>query len=268
MKFTSVKRKLRVLFCLICIMIITASVPTGSSILTGVAKLIKSEGKKTAVIVIDPGHGGMDGGAESSSGTCEKDINLAIALHVKELAEKDGHKVIMTRDDDRLLGDTESGTIRSKKTADLIERKRIIDESKADFAVSIHLNSFKEDRSVHGAQVFYPQGKEDEKVIADSKMLAETVYEKISLGLDDGTNRPVLAKGDVRILKNVSVPTIIVECGFLSNNKEAELLESEEYQKKLAQFIYEGISDVNSLNKTQKSVENTFDSKLHDDETY
>ena len=88
MKFTSVKRKLRVLFCLICIMIITASVPTGSSILTGVAKLIKSEGKKTAVIVIDTGHGGRDGGAESSSGTCEKDINLAIALHVKELAEK------------------------------------------------------------------------------------------------------------------------------------------------------------------------------------
>lgn len=83
MKFTSVKRKLRVLFCLICIMIITASVPTGSSILTGVAKLIKSEGKKTAVIVIDPGHGGRDGGAESSSGTCEKDINLAIALHVR-----------------------------------------------------------------------------------------------------------------------------------------------------------------------------------------
>ena len=157
---------------------------------------------------------------------------------------------------------------RNKKTADLIERKRIIDESKADFAVSIHLNSFKEDRSVHGAQVFYPQGKEDEKVIADSKMLAETVYEKISLGLDDGTNRPVLAKGDARILKNVSVPAIIVECGFLSNNKEAELLESEEYQEKLAQFIYEGISDVNSLNKTQKSVENTFDSKLHDDETY
>ena len=121
MKFTSVKRKLRVLFCLICIMIITASVPTGSSILTGVAKLIKSEGKKTAVIVIDPGHGGRDGGAESSSGTCEKDINLAIALHVKELAEKDGHKVIMTRDDDRLLGDTESGAIRSKKTADLMK---------------------------------------------------------------------------------------------------------------------------------------------------
>ena len=187
---------------------------------------------------------------------------------VKELAEKDGHKVIMTRDDDRLLGDTESGAIRSKKTADLIERKRIIDESKADFAVSIHLNSFKGDRSVHGAQVFYPQGKEDEKVIADSKMLAEAVYEKISLGLDDGTNRPVLAKGDARILKNVSVPTIIVECGFLSNNKEAELLESEEYQEKLAQFIYEGISEVNSLNKTQKSVENTFDSKLHDDENH
>ena len=99
-------------------------------------------------------------------------------------------------------------------------------------------------------------------------MLAEAVYEKISLGLDDGTNRPVLAKGDARILKNVSVPTIIVECGFLSNNKEAELLESEEYQEKLAQFIYEGISEVNSLNKTQKSVENTFDSKLHDDENH
>ncbi len=241
MKVISVKQKLRVLLCLICIMIVTASVPTGSSIFTGVSKLIKKEAGQ--VIVIDPGHGGMDGGAESSTGICEKDINLAIAVRIKELAEKDGYKVIMTRDDDRLLGDTESGSIRSRKTADLIERKRIIDESGADIAVSIHLNSFKEDRSVHGAQVFYPKGSEDEKVIADSKVLAESVYEKMSKGVNDGTNRPVLAKGDVRILKNVSVPTIIVECGFLSNNKEAELLESTEYQEKLARFIYEGISN-------------------------
>lgn len=73
MKFTNIKQKLRIVLCLICIMIVTASVPTGSSIITGVSKLIKKD-----VIVIDPGHGGMDGGAESSSGICEKDINLAI----------------------------------------------------------------------------------------------------------------------------------------------------------------------------------------------
>lgn len=237
MKFTNIKQKLRIVLCLVCIMIVTASVPTGSSIITGVSKLIKKD-----VIVIDPGHGGMDGGAESSSGICEKDINLAIAMHIKKLAEKDGFKVIMTRDDDRLLGDTESGSIRSRKTADLTERKRIIDESGAKLAVSIHLNSFKQDRSVHGAQVFYPAGSEEEEVISSSKILAESVYEKLSSGIDDGTERPVLAKGDVRILKNVSVPTIIVECGFLSNNDEAKLLESPEYQEKLAQFIYEGVS--------------------------
>ncbi len=255
MKKAAFKEKIKVLLFLAAIMLVTASVPTGSSILTGVSNLINRD-----VIVLDPGHGGFDGGAESASGTCEKDINLAIALHIKELAEKDGIKVIMTREKDTALGDGEKGSIRSKKTADLIARKKIMDESDAAICVSIHLNSFKEDRSVRGAQVFYPKGDEENEIIAASKLLAESVHEAMMTGMNDGTDRPVLAKGDVRILKNVVVPTILVECGFLSNSAEAELLESEEYQALLAKCIYEGMIATNSLNKTQTHVEKVVDS--------
>lgn len=104
---------------------------------------------------MDPGHGGMDGGAQSSDGTSEKDINLSIAEQVKKQLEGEGVKVIMTRyKDEGLYDESQEGTIRSLKTQDMKERKRIIDDSKADLTVSIHLNSFTQDSSVKGAQVF------------------------------------------------------------------------------------------------------------------
>lgn len=194
----------------------------------------------TDVILIDPGHGGMDGGASSDSGTDEKDINLAIAFQIRELAEADGWKVVLTREDDRSLGANKSKTIRSQKTADLIARRDMIKDVSPTVAVSIHLNSFKLDRSVRGAQTFYP-GSGDQAVIDESKIFAEAIQEQLVTGINDGTERSALAKRDALIFKNPTVPMAIIECGFLSNPDEAKLLEQTEYQKKLAKHIYDGI---------------------------
>ena len=193
------------------------------------------------VLLIDPGHGGMDGGASSASGVCEKDINLAISMQIKEFAETDGWKVVMTRETDISLGDTKSKTIRGKKTADLIARKEMIKEVKPLAAVSIHLNSFKQDGSVRGAQTFYPSGSGEAIILEESKKLAEAIQERLVTGIADGSERVALGKRDVLMLKNPTVPIAIVECGFLSNEEEAKLLQDPEYQKKLARYIYEGI---------------------------
>lgn len=194
----------------------------------------------TDVIVIDPGHGGIDGGASSDAGTTEKDINLAIALQLKELAEADGWKVVLTREDDRSLGEKEK-TYRSQKTADLVARREIIKDVDPTVAVSIHLNSFKQDSSVRGAQSFYPAGPGEQTILDESKMLAEAIQEQLVIGIDDGTDRTALAKRDVLMFRNPTVPMTIIECGFLSNPEEAKLLEQKEYQRKLAKCIYDGI---------------------------
>ena len=193
------------------------------------------------IILIDPGHGGMDGGASSAAGVTEKDINLSIAFYIRELAEADGWNVVMTREEDIGLGDSGSKTIRSKKTADLIARRNMIKDVNPTVAVSIHLNSFKQDRSVRGAQTFYPTGSGDQTVLDESKKFAEAIQEQLVAGMADGTDRTALGKRDVLMFKNPTVPMVIIECGFLSNPEEAKLLEQEEYQRKLAKFIYEGI---------------------------
>ncbi|MHC1722025.1 MAG: N-acetylmuramoyl-L-alanine amidase [Aminipila sp.] len=236
MRVNNKVKKIKIIVCLVTICLIIAAVPMYNDVLRSVERITSAD-----VIIIDPGHGGLDGGAESAGGVSEKNINLAIAKELEQLAKVDGWNVVMTRNEDISLGEDAKGTIRSKKTKDLLERKRIICEVEPNVTVSIHLNSFKEDRSVKGAQVFYPSGSEKETVIAESKRLAEIVQESLSNGIADGTERTALSKSGVMILKNPKSPIIIVECGFLSNSVEAQLLESKEYQKKLAACIYKGI---------------------------
>lgn len=194
-------------------------------------------GKAAVTVVIDPGHGGVDGGAEADDGTPEKNINLNIALKLKQLAENDGWNVIMTREEDTGLYSEQNSTIRSKKTEDLKKRKEIFDSSAADAAVSIHLNSYTADRSVRGAQVFYADGSEE------SKMLAECIQDQMK------NRRRAMAKSDVLILQQAKVPTVIAECGFLSNYEESRKLRTDEYQNKLAKNIYSGIKNYIENNK-------------------
>ena len=205
-------------------------------VLTGILLCIKqaadtASDKATVTIVIDPGHGGVDGGAQADDGTPEKNINLSIALKLKELVEADGWSTIMTREEDKGLYSEQNSTIRSKKTEDLKKRKQIFDSSAAAAAVSIHLNSFTADRSVRGAQVFYAGDSEE------SRQLAECVQRHM------GNSRKAMAKSDVLILQQVKVPTIIAECGFLSNREESRKLRTAEYQNEMATNIYSGIKE-------------------------
>ena len=184
---------------------------------------VVSAGEGSAVIVIDPGHGGMDGGASSVDGVQEKDINLAISKALAEKAKSWGAEVIMTRDSDGGLYTDDNRPIRQKKREDLLARKKIIEESGADIAVSIHLNSFPQDASVYGAQVFYPKEKKARTDVQpceqNSRDFAESVQKSIEINIDDGRTREAMAKNDILIFEDTKAKIILVECGFLSNPK-------------------------------------------------
>ncbi|WP_243109336.1 N-acetylmuramoyl-L-alanine amidase CwlD [Anaerophilus nitritogenes] len=185
------------------------------------------------VIIIDAGHGGIDGGTVSKSGVCESHINLSIALKVRKLLEQDGAVVLLTRNKDIGLY-TEEGSIRKKKNEDLRNRKKIRDESNADLFISIHMNSFT-DSKYYGAQTFYPKNSEE------SKKVSEYIQEELIKVLDDGNHRKPKEKSDVYLLKESSIPMVLIECGFLSNPQEEKLLQDAKYQEKVAWSIYTGM---------------------------
>ncbi len=189
---------------------------------------------KNKTIVIDAGHGGYDPGKVGVSGTLEKDINLSIALKLKKCLEEKDYNVIMTREDDRHLY-TEG--CQSKKTDDLNNRIKIIDEANPLLVVSIHQNSF-QDSTVSGAQVFYYG---DTSTESDSKTIAETLQYHLINTLDPNNHRVAKANTSYYLLKNTPHPIVIIECGFLSNPSEEALLITDEYQNKCAMAICEGI---------------------------
>lgn len=195
--------------------------------------------KETPVVVVDAGHGGTDPGKVGVDGSLEKDINLAVAERLKTYLEQDDVKVIMTRETDTgLYSETDS----RKKMADMKKRCEIIEESGADLVVSIHQNSYHEE-SVSGGQVFYYRDS------SKGKALAEILQDRFDYVLGDQNRRLPKANGNYYLLLHVKCPIVIVECGFLSNRKEAALLNSGEYQDKLAYTIHMGIMEY--LNKKQ-----------------
>lgn len=189
------------------------------------------------VIFIDPGHGGKDPGKVGVNGELEKDINLNIALILRDLLEKEGYEVIMTREIDMgLYEETDS----NKKNADMRNRVKLINDTNPVLAVSIHQNSFSQESS-HGAQVFYYEGSVEGKKFAS--VMQKTMKEYIA----DGNHRVEKANSAYYMLKKSTCPLIIVECGFLSNYKEAKLLTTQDYQTKMAEAIRNGILKYLSL---------------------
>ena len=176
------------------------------------------------IIVIDPGHGGNDPGKVGVNGALEKDINLQIGNKVKQKLEEQGFSVVMTREDDEI---TEG------KLADMKRRVALIEEVNPIFVVSIHQNSYT-DASVRGAQVFYYTESEEGKEAAE--IMQQELWE-----MNPNDTRNVKANSDFYLLKKTSVPTIIVECGFLSNPEEAESLLLNEYQEEISMAICTGI---------------------------
>lgn len=186
------------------------------------------------VIAIDPGHGGVDPGAVSKNGVKEDEINLKISLKLKRLIEQSGGIVFMTRAEDKGLYSSEARTLRQMKREDLQKRREIIDNSGSQILVSIHLNSFIRS-NYYGAQTFYKEGSEE------GQRLALIIQEELKNILDKDNKREPQKRNDVYLLNEVSIPSVLVECGFLSNSAEEKLLLDETYQEKIAWSIYVGI---------------------------
>ncbi|HEX3029197.1 MAG TPA: N-acetylmuramoyl-L-alanine amidase [Clostridia bacterium] len=200
-------------------------------------------------IIIDPGHGGEDPGkVGNTSGIKEKDLNLEIANKVKVLLEKENYKVIMTRTEDKLEYDPETRNIVQKRVQDLTRRKGIMDTSGADIVVSIHQNGL-EQTQYWGSQTFFPHNS------TDSQRLAVSIQNALKEIADPNNKRAALVRGrpdeqPIIILRNLKTPTVIVECGFLSNEGDEKRLATAEYQDKLAESIKTGI--MSYFNGSQK----------------
>lgn len=177
------------------------------------------------LVVIDSGHGGEDPGKVGVNGVNEADVNLKIAQKLKKILEAQGVTVIMTREDE--------GSLAGSKSEDMQKRVSIINEKKPALAVSVHQNSYSSEE-VHGAQVFYYTNS------AEGGKAARIMQEAL-LDVDGDNKRKEKANDTYYMLKRTDVPVIIVECGFLSNRAEADLLVTEEYQDRLAEAIAKGI---------------------------
>ncbi len=190
-------------------------------------------GKEKPVVVIDAGHGGNDPGKIGVDGTLEKDINLIIAKRLKQYLEASDVDVVLTRENDNGLysvGDNR------KKMADMTKRCKIINDIRPALTVSIHQNSYHQE-NVSGGQVFYYRSSEK------GKRLAEILQKRFDYVLGDKNTRLAKPNGNYYLLLHVKTPIVIVECGFLTNWKESSLLNSEEYQDRLAWTIHMGIME-------------------------
>lgn len=183
-------------------------------------------------VALDPGHGGYDGGARCrDSGKWEKELNLAVALKTEQALQALGARVVLTRREDISLHTTATAAL-SRKRQDLAARKALCEQAGADVLVSIHMNEYRS-RSESGPQAFYERG-------ADAgRLLAGAMQEALVAGLSPRRVRQA-APGDYSILRGV-LPSVLVECGFVSNAEEEKRLLTEEYQRRLAQAIADGV---------------------------
>ena len=223
----------KIIFGIISLVIVIVSV---IEVKTASEEVIKIMPITNKTIIVDAGHGGIDPGSMTDDQSVkEKDVNLKITKKVKELLEASGAMVILTRNDDTSLYTEQVGkTIRQKYNENLKNRKKIIQESSADMFISIHLNKFQESK-YYGAHTFYPAGKEDDK------QLATYIQGELKRVVDKTNNRKIKSTNDIYLIKDNEIPSTLIECGFLSNDKEAKLLNDEEYQDQIAWAIYVGI---------------------------
>ena len=177
-------------------------------------------------IVIDVGHGGKDSGA-TYNGVSEKDINLKIAKKLEKELIKNGVKVLMVREGDY---DLSSPFVNRRKKSDFDNRIKFINESNADMFISIHIN-YLGNSKYYGAQVFYTRGNEE---------IAANIQEMFGKNLGSPMKEKLLSN-EIYMYKQLSVPGVLIECGFLSNAKERTLLQDEDYQKRIVNAILEGI---------------------------
>ena len=192
---------------------------------SGYARRVSSNALRTVTIIVDAGHGGMDGGAVGTdTGVVEAGLNLSVALRLKEALEAQGITVIMTREDGDALAET--------KQADMQARREILRRADVDLVVSVHMNKFS-DRSVAGAMAYYMQGS------AEGEALAQSVINSVCDAI--GQKRRAANPGDYFVIRECAVPAVLVECGFLSNAGDEKRLQDAAHQQALADAICAGV---------------------------
>lgn len=195
-------------------------------------------------IVIDPGHGGEDGGATGVAGTRESDLNLAVSLRLQALLRLFGHEPVMVRTTDTAVYSAGAGTISEKKVSDIHNRVRLVNDTPGALLVSIHQNFFTQGK-YSGAQVFYADD-------AYSHALAQQLQAQLRASLDPGNRREAKgAAGTVYLMNHIQTPGILVECGFLSNAAEEARLNTPAYQTRLAMtmaaVLLQNLEDANEV---------------------
>ena len=194
--------------------------------------------KETPCIIIDAGHGGFDGGASTDDGYPEKHINLSISIYLSDYLTALGYETLLTRTIDESLEDSGLSTIRKRKTSDLHNRMKIMEETENAIYISIHQNHYSQEK-YRGMQVFYSPSFSDE-----SSALAESIQSYTVNALQpDNTRKIKECTSSVFLIYKAVKPAVLVECGFLSNEEEAELLQTEKYQKNIALCIAMGVQN-------------------------
>lgn len=219
------KRRLEIIMAVILIVAAAMIAPRSARYVMN----MKAQAGKIC-ICIDPGHGGSDPGKVGTNGTKEKDINLILALKLKQQLEEKGYQAVLTRDSDTDLAEENAS---SKKVSDMKKRCDLIDRAKPAVTISIHQNSYP-DSSVSGAQTFYYGSSQE------GKLLAECLQESLIKTVDPSNHRMAKANESYYLLKKTSVPIVIVECGFLSNPEEERKLQEDSYQNLLVEAICQG----------------------------
>ena len=198
-----------------------------------VATLAPARAGEKHTIVIDAGHGGEDGGAVSADGVIESGINLAVAQDINALLTFLGEDTVMTRTEDISVYSEGAQTLRQKKRSDLENRVALVNGTPNAVLLSIHQNSLPKSTRTHGAQAFFGG-------VAGSDTLAQSVQTALNSAINDGDKEAKRISSDVFLMKNVTVPAVLVECGFLSNREETAKLQQPDYQTKLAVVIAAG----------------------------
>jgi len=197
-------------------------------VLLGVREKVLSAAAETVAdgltVVVDAGHGGFDGGAVGVAGTVEAGLNLAVAKKLEAAFTARGVRVLMTREDENALAET--------KQADMHRRGELLRDARADAVVSVHMNTFG-DAAVHGTMTYYMQGS------TEGQKLAECVVDAVTAAT--GQKKRAANPGDYFVVRECTVPAVLVECGFLSNPEEEQKLKDDAYQTLLAEAIADGV---------------------------
>ncbi len=215
-------------FFVLIFVVISAIILSSMLVNINIVNLISND---KFTVIVDAGHGGEDGGAVGIDNILEKDLNLLYAKDLKSYLEFLGYNVIMTRETDTSIHDLDAKTIREKKSSDLHNRLKITESVKNALLISIHMNKYREEK-YSGSQIFF--GGKNEK----SKTLAEIISKNFKLQVNPENNRETKQVGkEIFLIYNSDIPTVLIECGFISNKNETELLKTKEYREKMMMSV-------------------------------